>query len=428
MLQREIAVQKALQHPNVLRLMDVLETAKHFYLVIELATGGELFDLIQDHKRFTEDTARYYFHQLILGVRYCHKQGIVHRDLKPQNLLLTSDNQLKLADFGFSNFQQMSDDGKVTHTMRLQTCCGTPNYAAPEIFLGRGYSGFETDVWSCGVILYVMLVGHVPFKSDGKVKGLQGVIIAICEGRFSIPSALSDTARDLIRRIMTNDPQQRITIDDIIAHSWFAVGFDYSKVLGKDVPKMQVSEDMIRMSIAPVQEQGEADEDDGAILSPTAEAQAASWGPSEEQRPELLEALSDCEGDERVDASADGMFDEDASKGIFDQLPEQAGDFDAHGRSRDPGGCLRGAAGGNRVASVRFEGAPAAAGPAEAARTPHAFSKTILPCLCFYCGKFIYGQGMKCSRCTCPVHIKCVESAKEFTFCEQYSNRAKGGV
>eukprot|EP01065_Artemidia_motanka_P033228 TRINITY_DN40205_c0_g1_i1.p1 TRINITY_DN40205_c0_g1~~TRINITY_DN40205_c0_g1_i1.p1 ORF type:complete len:478 (+),score=114.12 TRINITY_DN40205_c0_g1_i1:63-1496(+) len=426
MLQREIAVQKALRHPNVLQLKDVLETAKHFYIIIELATGGELFDLIQDHKRFDESTARSFFHQLILGVRYCHQQGVVHRDLKPQNLLLTHESTLKIADFGFSNFQQIDQDGKVTQTMRLQTCCGTPNYAAPEIFLGKGYSGFCTDVWSCGVILYVMMVGHVPFRSDGRVKGLQGVIIAICEGRYSIPAALSDGARDLIRSILNNDPEQRMPIEGIIAHSWFAEGFDYSQVLAA-APKMSVSDAMIRESIRPAQESDDGDEPD----MPRADTAHVAWGTGDGP-PGVLDALSDCPEDERIASDSRAEISEDLMEVLPEETePELVRSFDEHGRTRVS--CMRG---GHDVhppaaARVRFEAeeAPQAAAAAAAeVKTPHAFSKVILPCLCFYCGKFIYGQGMKCGKCACPVHVKCVESAKEYTHCEQYANRAKGGL
>eukprot|EP00756_Hemistasia_phaeocysticola_P060363 Hpha_TRINITY_DN3979_c0_g1::TRINITY_DN3979_c0_g1_i1::g.18157::m.18157 len=400
MLEREIAVQKALQHPNVLRLVDVLETAKHFYLVIELATGGELFDLIQDHKRFNEDTSRDFFQQLIMGVRYCHAQGVVHRDLKPQNLLLTGRNQLKIADFGFSNFQQIGDDGKVTPMLRLQTCCGTPNYAAPEIFLGKGYSGFCTDVWSCGVILYVMMVGHVPFRSDGKVKGLQGVIIAICEGRYTIPSALSEGAQDIIRRILTNDPKQRATIEDIIAHPWFAVNFNYQQVL-QAVPKMNLSDDMIRQSICPVTMDDDGGDD---IVSPTAAPGGAAWGSQEEIG--VLDALPPNTDGQLVSDGSDQPSQEQMA-----QLPqEKVFSFDEHGTAKQAANhCLR-----------------EAAAEEAAQRTPHDFSKSLAACLCFYCGKFIYGQGMKCRGCSCPVHIKCVSSASEYTYCEQYKTRAKG--
>ena len=181
LLQREIATMKALDHNNVLRLYEVLETTKRFYLVIELATNGELFSLIKNDKGFDDPTARSYFRQLSDGVHYCHEQGVVHRDLKPQNLLLTADNTLKIADFGFSRFQDMDENGQVSKSLRLQTQCGTPNYAAPEIFLGQGYDGFKTDIWACGVILYVMLSGGiVPFKPQGG-NGLQGVIMSIVQ-------------------------------------------------------------------------------------------------------------------------------------------------------------------------------------------------------------------------------------------------------
>ena len=252
LLQREIATMKSLDHKNVLKLYEVLETTKRFYLVMELVTGGEMFNLIQDNKRFDEVTARKYFVQLIDGLHYCHEQGIVHRDLKPQNLLLTDTDTLKIADFGFSRFQECDQDGNVTKSLRLQTQCGTPNYAAPEIFLGQGYDGFKTDTWSCGVILYVMLCGHVPFKAAGGGGGLQGVIMSIVQGRYSIPTSLSPDAQTLIKSILVTDPNSRITVAGVLSQPWLGLRRqDFS------IPRIVVSDDQVRNSIVVAGEEEE---------------------------------------------------------------------------------------------------------------------------------------------------------------------------
>eukprot|EP01064_Diplonema_japonicum_P025234 TRINITY_DN3631_c0_g1_i1.p1 TRINITY_DN3631_c0_g1~~TRINITY_DN3631_c0_g1_i1.p1 ORF type:complete len:441 (+),score=89.07 TRINITY_DN3631_c0_g1_i1:611-1933(+) len=387
MLQREIATMKQLQHPNVLRLIDVMETGKHFYLVIELATGGELLDQITNERRFKEDTARKYFRQLIMGVQYCHQRGIVHRDLKPQNLLLTSKNELKIADFGFSNFQNYDEEGKVTPMMRLQTCCGTPNYAAPEVFLGRGYNGFRTDVWSCGVILYVMLTGRVPFRAEGEVQGVQGIILAITEGRYKMPSSLSDPVKDLISRILNINPEERIAIEGIIAHEWFAEGFDYSTIL--PCPgKLQISEDQIRQSIIVSNEEE---------VGGGAPVEVSKWGTQTDgvvQR-EPLSPLQPV-----ITTSMENLSEE-----VLEVIPTfKDTKYDEHGKPVS-----------------KFS----ASAPSTEKKTTHAFGKAFLPGMCFYCGKFVYGNGMQCKKCKCPVHAKCVGSASEYSWCEQYQGREK---
>ena len=159
-LKREIAVMKLLRHEHIVQLREVLQTQKHIYLILEIITGGELFDKIVAAKRFEEPVARRYFQQLIMGVYYCHQQGIAHRDLKPENLLLDGNDNLKISDFGLSNLQRGGAGGGGT---LLQTVCGTPNYVAPEVLKEKGYNGITADIWSCGVILFVMLAGYLPF-------------------------------------------------------------------------------------------------------------------------------------------------------------------------------------------------------------------------------------------------------------------------
>eukprot|EP01060_Flectonema_neradi_P012372 TRINITY_DN19202_c0_g1_i1.p1 TRINITY_DN19202_c0_g1~~TRINITY_DN19202_c0_g1_i1.p1 ORF type:complete len:466 (+),score=70.18 TRINITY_DN19202_c0_g1_i1:188-1399(+) len=402
MLQREIAAMKQLNHPNVLRLVDVMETAKHFYLVIELATGGELLDQITDQKRFNEDTARSYFQQLILGVQYCHKRGIVHRDLKPQNLLLTNKNKLKIADFGFSNFQCLDEEsGKVTPTLRLQTCCGTPNYAAPEIFMADGYNGFRTDIWSCGVILYVMLTGSVPFKPTGEVKGVQGIILAITRGQYRVPSAVPAAARDMIQKILTINPSKRYTISDIMNDPWFLVNFVPPVQQSTKVAQLDLSDDVIRQSIKFENE----------------EEIPASNGVSMPSTRSIFNEIESSVGVEKVFPlsppnqliGAEKPGQADLSDEVLKVLPHLKDiTFDEHGRQT--------------IARTHNEDLAATL---RQHKSDHEFSKQFLPGLCFYCGKFIYGKGKQCKKCRCPVHVKCVTAAEQHSWCEQYLNRVQ---
>ncbi|KAJ3107161.1 Protein kinase [Phlyctochytrium bullatum] len=156
-LKREIQYLKQLRHPHIIKLYEVITTPTDIILVIEYA-GGELFNYIVERGRMTEDDSRRFFQQIICAVEYCHEHKIVHRDLKPENVLLDDWNQVKIGDFGLSNIMADGDF--------LKTSCGSPNYAAPEVISGRLYEGPEVDVWSCGVILYVMLCGRLPFDDD----------------------------------------------------------------------------------------------------------------------------------------------------------------------------------------------------------------------------------------------------------------------
>ncbi|KAL9650469.1 hypothetical protein ABK040_004692 [Willaertia magna] len=217
-LKREIAIMKILKHKHVVQLREVLQSSKRIYIVLELITGGELFDRIVEAKRFDENTARKYFQQLISGIEYCHSQGIAHRDLKPENLLLDENDVLKISDFGLSALSGSDGSGK---TKMLMTTCGTPNYVAPEVLKEQGYDGKKADVWSVGVILYVMLAGYLPFE-DQTMKGLFSKIEA---GKFSYPSHFTADQKDLISKMLVVDPNKRISIDQIINHKWFNVGF-----------------------------------------------------------------------------------------------------------------------------------------------------------------------------------------------------------
>ncbi|KAL0304787.1 UNVERIFIED_CONTAM: CBL-interacting serine/threonine-protein kinase [Sesamum calycinum] len=211
-IKREISTMKMIKHPNVLNLYEVMASRTKIYIVLEYVEGGELFDKIAKYGKFKEDVARSYFQQLINAVDYCHSRGVYHRDLKPENLLLDSYGVLKVSDFGLSAFsQQVRGDGL------LHTACGTPNYVAPEVLTDKGYDGTSSDVWSCGVILFVLMAGYLPFDEPN----LMALYRRIQKAEFSFPSWFSSGAKRLIKRILDPNPLSRITISEILENEWF---------------------------------------------------------------------------------------------------------------------------------------------------------------------------------------------------------------
>eukprot|EP00906_Rhabdomonas_costata_P011599 RCo016532 len=211
-LRREIAVLRKLRHPYVVQLLDVFTTPKTYYLVLELVTGGELLDKIVESRRFEEHVARYYFQQLILGLYFVHKNGVAHRDLKPENLLLDATGYLKISDFGFSKQQ---DPANFNPNMSI---LGTPEYLAPDVISGYGYDGFKADIWSCGVILYVMCSGSLPFGNRFRVG--DEVYQHIRTGSFQMKEYFSPELKDLLSHILVVDPNARYTLEDIVRHPW----------------------------------------------------------------------------------------------------------------------------------------------------------------------------------------------------------------
>ncbi|VDN03899.1 unnamed protein product [Thelazia callipaeda] len=205
---REIEVLKKLNHPYIIRLYQVIETKNMLYLVTEYAPNGEIFDFIAKQNRLSEENARQKFAQIISAIDYLHNLKIVHRDLKAENLLLDAALNIKIADFGFSNFY--SDD------YTLDTFCGSPPYAAPEVFEGKRYIGPEIDVWSLGVILYVLICGVLPFEGSS----LQLLRDRVLSGYFRIPYFMSTECENLIRKMLTLDPKKRATIEQIKKHQW----------------------------------------------------------------------------------------------------------------------------------------------------------------------------------------------------------------
>jgi len=208
-VRREIEILRLLMHPHITCLYEVIETPSDIFIVKEYVESGELFDYITKKGRLQEDEARCFFQQIISGVEYCHRNMIVHRDLKLENLLLDSKCNVKIAGFGHSNVMH---DGHF-----LKTSCGSPNYAAPEVISGKLYKGPEVDVWSCGIILYVLLCGSFPFDDENT----PNLFKKIRGGIYTLPSHLSSGARDLIQRMLVVDPMKRMTIPEIRQHPWF---------------------------------------------------------------------------------------------------------------------------------------------------------------------------------------------------------------
>lgn len=212
---REVSVMKMVRHPNVVQLYEVMASKTKIYFVMEYAKGGELFEKIAQG-RMKSDVARKYFQQLISAVDFCHSRGISHRDLKPENLLLDEDGNLKITDFGLSALSESKRQDGLLHTI-----CGTPAYVSPEVINRQGYEGAKADIWSCGVILFVLLSGYLPFRDQN----LMEMYRKIRDADFKFPKWFSSDACKLISRILDPNPKTRIPISKIMTNAWFRKGF-----------------------------------------------------------------------------------------------------------------------------------------------------------------------------------------------------------
>jgi len=236
-IEKEINIQKKLHHQNIVQQYAIIETESTIYIISEYCSGGELFDYIVSKRKLYEVEACRIYQQLISGLEYLHKQRICHRDLKPENLLFDSKHNLKIADFGLSNDY---------HQGKLSTPCGSPCYAAPEMVTGKKYSGSSVDIWSSGIVLYTMVCGFLPFEDDN-----QNILFGkIAKGLFSLPSFLSQSCKDLLKKIMVTDPKKRYGFEEIKHHSWF---MSVNNVMGKNIffnsPGVFVGEDVIPIDV-----------------------------------------------------------------------------------------------------------------------------------------------------------------------------------
>lgn len=219
-IKKEISIMKMVKHKYVVQMVEVLASKTKIFIVLELVTGGELFDKIVQIGKFNEEQARFYFNQLVEGVEFCHKSGVCHRDLKPENLLLDEHGNLKISDFGLSSLYIGDADGGTNRTELLHTTCGTPNYVAPEVLADCGYDGKKADVWSCGVILYVLLAGFLPFDESTIVQ----LFAKIQAAEFTYPSWFSQEVRSLLDQMIIADPKNRLNLTQVRSEAWCLVG------------------------------------------------------------------------------------------------------------------------------------------------------------------------------------------------------------
>ena len=203
---------KLIEHPHVLALYDVYENEKFLYLVMEHVSGGELFDYLVKKGRLIPREARKFFCQIISAVDFCHKHNVCHRDLKPENLLLDASGNIRVADFGMASLQP---DGDL-----LETSCGSPHYACPEVIRGERYDGRSADVWSCGVILFALLVGSLPFDDAN----LRNLLEKVKRGTFHIPHFVPEEAKKLLKGMIEVDIKKRFKMSDVMKHSWTVAG------------------------------------------------------------------------------------------------------------------------------------------------------------------------------------------------------------
>nr|AFK41470.1 unknown [Lotus japonicus] len=223
-IKREISILRRVRHPNIVQLFEVMVTKTKIYFVMEYVRGGELFNKVAKG-RLKEEVARKYFQQLISAVGFCHARGVYHRDLKPENLLLDENGNLKVSDFGLSAVSdQIRQDGL------FHTFCGTPAYVAPEVLARKGYDGAKVDLWSCGVVLFVLMAGYLPFHDQN----VMAMYKKIYRGEFRCPRWFSPDLSKLLIRLLDTKPETRIAIPDIMENKWFKKGFKQIKFYVED--------------------------------------------------------------------------------------------------------------------------------------------------------------------------------------------------
>lgn len=231
---REIHILKRVQHPHIIQLHEIIETPNQLFLIMEYCSGGELFDHIVECTRVPEPEACRFFQQILSGVEQVHRINVVHRDLKPENLLLDEDKHIKIVDFGLSNIYK---DGQL-----LKTACGSPCYASPEMIAGHWYEPSRCDVWSCGVILFALVCGYLPFE-DGNTAALYRKIL---NADYRTPKFVSQPVKELIRLMLTTDPDKRITIPEIREHPWYKQVPDVARHCYENTEETEIDQDVLR--------------------------------------------------------------------------------------------------------------------------------------------------------------------------------------
>ncbi|KAL9253725.1 CBL-interacting protein kinase 18-like protein [Drosera capensis] len=237
-IKREISVMHLVRHPNIVQLYEVMATKNKIYFVMEYVKGGELFNKVAKGK-LREDVARKYFQQLVSAVDFCHSRGVYHRDLKPENLLLDENGNLKVSDFGLSALAESKRQDGLLHTT-----CGTPAYVAPEVIHRKGYDGAKADIWSCGVVLFVLLAGYLPFQDTN----LMEMYRKIGKAEYRFPNWFPLDVRRLLSKILDPNPNTRISTAKIMENSWFKKGYDkklFEAVTAETEPAVLDSEAVI---------------------------------------------------------------------------------------------------------------------------------------------------------------------------------------
>uniref|UniRef100_A0A5B7A246 non-specific serine/threonine protein kinase n=1 Tax=Davidia involucrata TaxID=16924 RepID=A0A5B7A246_DAVIN len=257
-IKREISVMRLVRHPNILQLYEVMATKSKIYFVLEYARGGELFNKIAKG-RLKEDVARKYFQQLINAIDFCHSRGVYHRDLKPENLLLDENEILKVSDFGLSALAESKRQDGLLHTT-----CGTPAYVAPEVINRKGYDGAKADIWSCGVILFVLLAGYLPFQDSN----LMEMYRKIGKAEYKCPNWFPTEVRRLLSRILVPNPHTRISIAKIKENSWFKKGLN-SKTTKNDTESKEMAPSNTDAASGPCESSSTADEEKQELAKPT---------------------------------------------------------------------------------------------------------------------------------------------------------------
>ena len=221
-IQRELTLQKEFSHPNIIKLIEIFETVDKYFIVTEFCENGELYNIIVNNTRLSNDVSALFYYQLICGLEYIHNHNIVHRDIKPENLLITQSKYLKIIDFGLSNY--IPEDGL------LQTPCGSPCYASPEMVSGGKYGGIKHDIWSTGVVLYAMLCGYLPFEEENN----ELLFKKIMECDLEYPDCLEKDAKSLMQKILINDYEERLSIEQIKEEPFYILGKQIYESIERD--------------------------------------------------------------------------------------------------------------------------------------------------------------------------------------------------